>query len=332
MNKFHKILDSKPVLFADGATGTNLFSKGMEAGYSPELWNLEKPNIIKELHEDFIKSGSDIILTNSFGANSSRLKLHNLENDVDKLNFEAANLAKKAIVNNKDNLIVAGSIGPTGELFEPLGNLNKEEAISIFSKQSEFLFKGGVDIFWIETMSSLEEVEAAVLAVKKFKLPIICTMSFDTARKTMMGVDPIEFKKFAYDFKLDGYGANCGVGPAELLDTVCDFNIEKSDKIPVVAKANCGIPELLDGKTHYKAFPKTMANYSKLAKNFNVKIIGGCCGTTADHVKEMVESTDLYNKINNRYNKNSICALLGTPWENLNKIKNERKKRVRKRK
>ena len=105
----------------------------MEAGYSPELWNLEKPNIIKELHEDFIKSGSDIILTNSFGANFSRLKLHNLENDVDKLNFEAANLAKKAIVNNKDNLIVAGSIGPTGELFEPLGNLNKEEAISIFS-------------------------------------------------------------------------------------------------------------------------------------------------------------------------------------------------------
>ncbi len=326
MNKFHKLLEEKSILLSDGATGTNLFSKGLEAGYPPELWNLEKPEIIQNLHSEFISSGSDIILTNSFGGNSCRLKLHKLEKNVKKLNLSAARLARRVVDKLKSNTIIAGSIGPTGELFEPLGELNFKKAINIFSEQGKGLFLGGIDVFWIETMSSIDEVKAAFIALKPYNLPIICTMSFDTVGKTMMGIEPKELKKLAYELNFDGFGANCGVGPAELLDTICEFKVLKKEKIPIVAKGNCGIPEFVDGITSYRALPETMGNYTKLSISFNVKIIGGCCGTTPNHIKKMKEQLDLLPK-NPRFKRDDITELLGKPWNNFSiksKVSNKR--------
>ena len=209
-NPIAELIATKGWCVADGATGSNFFGRGLEAGYPPDLWCIERPEEVLWLHGAFLEAGADIILTNSFGANAQRLKLHKAEDRVAELNTVAAELAREATRQHHEDTgrrtVVAGSMGPTGELFEPMGLLNHENTVAIFSEQAQALAEGGAEIIWIETMSSLEEVAAAAEAARTTGLPVCATLTFDTARRSMMGVTPADYARFAEEIGLDMAG------------------------------------------------------------------------------------------------------------------------------
>ena len=294
MNKFLKILEEKSHILADGATGTNLFAMGLETGDPPAPWNIHHLDRIKALHQGFVDAGSDLFLTNSFGGTAFRLKLHKFENQVFELNKAAAQVARD-VADAADRLvIVAGSMGPTGEMIEPHGLMTPREASDAFKAQAEGLVEGGVDVLWLETMYAIEELEAAVDAIKEFNLPICATMSFDTAGKTMMGITPANLAKRSKELGLVGFGANCGVGAPDLLATITDINRNVAKGTTVIAKANCGIPEYQDGAIVYTGTEELMAEYVHLALNSGAKIVGGCCGTSFEHIRAMRKAMDVH--------------------------------------
>ena len=307
-------ITSRPYVIADGATGTNLFQVGLETGYPPELWNVEQPEKIRQLHQSFVDAGSDLILTNSFGGTGFRLKLHQSETRVYELNKAAAMLARYIADNAGRRVIVAGSIGPTGELFAPLGALDRDSAIAAFTEQAEALADGGADVLWIETMSALEEVEAATAAAKTTGLPVMATMTFDTAGRSMMGILPADYAQFAVEHGLHGYGANCGIGPAELMDAV--LGIKKDNAPFLIAKGNCGIPSYQDGAIHYHGTPELMAEYALFARDAGAQIIGGCCGTSPAHVAAMVTALD--GTARRPFDAAAMTIALGEAWAGLN--------------
>ena len=192
-NRFTRLLSERPWLLADGATGSNLFDVGLMSGDAPELWNVDHPERITKLHQDFVDAGADIILTNSFGGTVYRLKLHNAQGRMAELNTRAAQIARQVADASGRTVAVAGSMGPTGEIMEPIGPLSFEQAKAAFAEQALALAAGGADVLWIETMSSREEVEAAVAGAAVANLPIVCTLSFDTNGRTMMGISPSDF-------------------------------------------------------------------------------------------------------------------------------------------
>ena len=292
MNNLFKILDEKQYILADGATGTNLFAMGLETGNPPEPWNIDHKDRIRALHQGFVDAGSDLILTNSFGGNSFRLKLHNLESQVFELNQTAAMIAREVADEAGRTVVVAGAIGPTGEMIEPHGLMTAKQATDAFKIQAEGLVEGGVDVLWLETMYSIEELEAAIEAVKEFDIPVCATMSFDTAGKTMMGVTPAELAKRSQGFGLFGVGGNCGVGAPDLLAAIIDINRNMTDDTIIIAKANCGIPEFHDGAIVYSGTEELMAEYVHLALNSGARIVGGCCGTSFEHIRAMRKAMD----------------------------------------
>ena len=298
MHKIEKLIAEKGWLLADGATGTNLFSMGLDSGDPPELWNLEFPDRVYLNHQNFIEAGSDLILTNTFGANRFRLALHKAENQVHELNVAGAEIALKAADFCERTIIVAGSIGPSGGIIEPLGELTKAEVESAFTDQAIALKEGGVDVVWIETMSSEEEMECAIIATKKTGLPIVCTYSFDTHGKSMMGLEPKELARLAeqHSPEIIGFGANCGIGAAELIGSIlCLAKSRKNHSMHIVAKGNCGIPVFIDGEITYTGTEEIMAAYACYAKKLGATIIGGCCGTKQEHVKAMADALNADN-------------------------------------
>jgi 5-methyltetrahydrofolate--homocysteine methyltransferase len=292
---FTELLDNRPWLLADGATGTSYFQMGLMSGDAPELWNFEHPERIRTLHRGFIEAGADIVLTNSFGGSAYRLKLHKAEGQVREINREAARLARLEADAADRPVIVAGSVGPTGEIFEPVGTLTHAEGVAAFAQQAKALAEGGADVIWIETMSSEEELRAAVEGVGVAGLPIVTTMSFDTNGCTMMGITPGYFGLLSESLPVAAIGANCGTGAAELVATVLGIAGARPDAV-VVAKGNCGIPEFRDGHIHYSGTPELMADYARLALDAGARIIGGCCGTSADHLRAMREALEGHRK------------------------------------
>ena len=305
----------KGFILADGAIGTNLFAKGLETGDAPELWNLDAPEKVLELHREFVEAGADILLTNSFGANEFRLKLHNAQDKVELLNHEAVRLAKIAASEADKAVFVAGSLGPTGELFMPLGALSYDDAFAAFQAQAMAIKDAGADCLWIETMSSAEEMEAVVKAAQTTALPVFATMTFDTAGRTMMGILPSAYAEQANALSLDAFGANCGIGPAELLDTVQGFAQIETNSF-VIAKGNCGIPEYVEGAIHYHGTPELMAEYAICARAAGAQIIGGCCGTTPAHLKAMRDALDT-TPLEPILTAQEIESRLGKAWANL---------------
>lgn len=292
-NPLSSLLAEKGILLADGATGTNLFAMGLEAGEAPELWNESAPEKIARLHQDFIDAGSDIILTNSFGGTRHRLKLHKAEGRVHALNRKAAEIARAVADKAPRKVIVAGSVGPTGELLVPLGAMTYEDAVAAFVEQMEGLKAGGVDVAWIETMSSPDEIRAAAEAAVKVGLPYVYTASFDTAGKTMMGLPPRSIHSVAADIGEGpiAVGANCGVGASDILSSLLDMT-EADPNATIVIKGNCGIPEYRGAEIHYSGTPPLMAEYAHLAIDAGARIIGGCCGTACEHLKAMRQALD----------------------------------------
>lgn len=287
-----EMLASHEVLLADGATGTNYFAAGLESGHPPELWNEEHPDRVLALHQAFVDAGSDIILTNSFGGTAQRLKLHRAEHRVHELAERAARLARQVADAAPRPVVVAGSVGPTGELFEPLGALTHDVAVASFRAQMEGLLAGGVDVIWIETMSAPEEVRAAATAAIELGAPYVCTCSFDTAGRTMMGLLPTQLAEVVAQLPVAplAYGANCGVGASDLLVTVSSMC--SVDHGVVVAKGNCGIPQFQGTEVVYSGTPELMATYARMAADAGARIIGGCCGTSPTHLAAMRRALD----------------------------------------
>jgi len=294
-NPLSDLLNAKGVLLADGATGTSLFAMGLEAGEAPELWNEAKPENITKLHQDFVDAGADIILTNSFGGTRHRLKLHQAQDRVHDLNKRAAEIARAVADKAPRKVITAGSVGPTGELLVPLGAMTYEDAVAAFVEQIEGLKAGGAEVAWIETMSSPEEIRAAAEAAVKVGLPYVYTGSFDTAGKTMMGLHPKDIHAVAGDIG-DGpvaTGANCGVGASDILSSLLDMT-EANPAAAIIVKGNCGIPEFRGSEIYYSGTPPLMADYARLARDAGAKIIGGCCGTSCEHLAAMRVALDTY--------------------------------------
>ena len=294
---FTQALQTRPWLLADGATGTNYFQMGLVSGDAPEMWNFEHPDRVRSLHKRFIEAGADIVLTNSFGGNRHRLKLHNAQDQVREINVAAAKNARAEADASGRTIYVGGSIGPTGEIFMPVGTFPYEEGVSAFAEQAAALKEGGVDVLWIETMSSEEELRAAVEGAATAGLPIVTTMSFDTNGRTMMGITPSAFGALTASLATQpvAIGANCGVGASELVATVMGITAARPDAA-VVAKGNCGIPQYHDGHIHYTGTPELMADYARIALDAGAKIIGGCCGTSPDHLAAMRKSLETYTK------------------------------------
>ena len=287
-NALSRLLETREWVMADGATGTNLFAMGLEAGEPPELWNVDHPDRIRALHKGFVDAGSDLILTNSFGGTRYRLKLHNHQDRAFELNKRAAELAREVADAAGRPVIVAGSVGPTGEIFEPVGPLSIADAVIAFEEQIKGLMEGGAHVIWAETISSEEEIKAISMACANLNAPLCATLSFDTAGRTMMGITSTGYADMQSTLtaKPLAFGANCGTGAPDLLRTVLGITEASPDAI-VIAKANAGIPKYVDGMIEYDGTPELMADYARLARDSGARIIGGCCGTKPEHLVAM---------------------------------------------
>jgi 5-methyltetrahydrofolate--homocysteine methyltransferase len=271
-----------------------LFSMGLEQGSAPENWNFHHPDRVRRVHERYIASGSQIILTNSFGGNRYRLDLDGLGDRAREVNRAAAQIARAAADAAPREVLVAGSMGPSGGLFEPLGDLSYAEAVDAFEEQARGLAEGGVDILWIETMSDLQEVKAAYEGARRASeaLATTATMTFDTAGHTMMGVSPERAVEALSEMDLTAVGGNCGNGVEEIQSVIGKMHSTKPE-VALIAKANAGIPTLEKGVPVYKATPEAMADYARVVYAGGARIIGGCCGSTSSHVKAMAEALGL---------------------------------------
>ncbi len=283
-----RLLGERPWLMLDGATGTNLFAMGLTAGDAPEFWNVDAPEKIRALHRGFVEAGADVILTNSFGASRYRLKLHEAEDRARELAAAAARIARECAGETGRPVAVAGSVGPTGEIMEPVGALSRADAVAAFREQIAGLMEGGADVAWAETVSSTEELRAVAEAAAELGAPWCATLSFDTAGRTMMGVTSEAFAAFVQSLPTPpvAFGANCGTGASDLLRTVLGLS-RAAPGAAIIAKANAGIPKFVDGHVHYDGTPELMAEYACLARDAGARLIGGCCGTTADHLRPM---------------------------------------------
>ncbi|HIG24479.1 MAG TPA: betaine--homocysteine S-methyltransferase [Acidimicrobiia bacterium] len=284
MNVLNDLLEINGYLVIDGAMGTELFAAGLTSGDSPELWNVENPEAVQAVHRAYVAAGSDIILTNTFGGTRFRMKLHKLQDRVDEINQAATANARLAADEVERTVLVAGSMGPTGELLFPLGELTAQEAQEGFAEQAAALTAGGADLLWLETLSSLEEMEAGVKGAQSVSdLPIVVTMSYDTAGRTMMGVTGAEMGTRLAELRVSATGANCGANLADTEAAVAQIK-ESNGGLPVVAKGNAGIPVWVGSDLHYDGTPEIMAAHAHRLREAGITLIGSCCGSTPEHI------------------------------------------------
>lgn len=290
---FEELLATGDVLVADGAMGTTLFDLGLEGGGCPELLNAERPALVAEVHSRFIQAGADIVLTNTFGGNERRLRLHGLEAQVEELNAAAVACARAAVDASGRRVAIAGSIGPSGDLFEPLGPLTHQQGVEMFHRQAAALARAGVDVLWIETLSSWEELEAAIAGTAGLGIPVAATLSFDTNGRTMMGIRGSELGQWwaAHVRPPAALGANCGIGPGDAVSVALDITTAAPAAV-AIAKANCGMPLYETDRLVYPVGPERMSGYVDLAVRSGARIIGACCGSTPAHIAAIRAAVD----------------------------------------
>jgi len=290
MNRLKVLLETEPVILLDGAMGTMLMAAGLVSGGAPEEWNVLYPERVRAVHRQYIEAGSRLILTNSFGGNRYRLALHNLQSRVFELNQAAARNARLEADAAPRLVVVGGSMGPTGELLEPMGTLTMQDARQAFAEQAAGLADGGVDVLWIETMSDLNEVIAAIEGARSVTdLPIAATMTFDTRGHTMMGVSPQKAVQVLSQLDLVAVGANCGTGPDELEPVILKMR-QANPELILIAKSNAGVPRWQDNQLSYDGTPEVMAQYAIHVRELGARLIGACCGSTPDHLRAMAEA------------------------------------------
>ena len=295
MDRWQKLINQPGVIIADGAMGTMLQQAGLKPGDLPMLWNVQHADRVRAVHGAYLEAGARILLTNTFNGNRFRLAVHGLEGRGDELNRAGAQLLRAEIEDHTAKAgkgtfedVVAGDIGPTGEILAPLGKLLFEDAADAFARQAGALTDGGADLIWIETMSDLEEVRAAVEGTRRASpgIPVIVTMTFDTRGRTMMGVKPEAAATTLGEWRVEAMGGNCGNGPDEMLAAITKMRAAAPGAL-LVAKPNAGMPELVDGNTVYRATPEMMAQSAVQLRGAGARIIGGCCGTTPAHIAAM---------------------------------------------
>ncbi|MXZ95409.1 MAG: betaine--homocysteine S-methyltransferase [Acidimicrobiaceae bacterium] len=286
-----ELLQANGYVVADGAMGTQLFAVGLSAGDPPEAWNVHHTEEVRAIHRAYLQAGADLVVTNSFGGTSFRLALHGLQDQVVELNAAAARNARVEADAEMERagrrLLVAGSMGPTGELLEPLGNMSAAACEAGFAEQAEGLAAGGADVLWIETMSDLDEVEAAVRGARSAcDLPVAASMSFDTAGRTMMGVTGSELAERLGSLGLAAMGANCGNNIADTEAAVISMTAA-STGTPVISKPNAGVPVWSGDALVYDGTPEVLAAHAHRARGAGVAVIGSCCGSTPAHTAKI---------------------------------------------
>ncbi len=286
-NRLTKLVgDTAPVL-VDGGMGTLLQDRGLDDGGAGELWNVDRPDVVRESHEAYARAGARILTTNTFGGSWPRLQMHGLEDRVHEINKAAAAVARE--VADEHGILVAGDLGPTGELLAPLGTMDGTEAEEIFAEQLRGLRDGGIDVVLIETMSDLAEVEAAVRAAGAVvpDLPIIATLSFDTNLRSMMGVRPAQAVTSLAALGVDAVGANCGRGPEEMEAIAAEMVDARPEGVLIVAQSNAGLPQVVGDHFEYDKTPTDLAEHAKVLRSLGVDLIGACCGSTPEHISAM---------------------------------------------
>lgn len=282
MDRLAELVARSGTVLGDGAMGTMLQLAGLTEG-APERWNVERPEVVLAIHRAYVEAGSDFISSNTFGGTRNRLELDGLADRLAELNEAGARLAREAA----GERLVAGSMGPTGELMEPLGLLTPDGARESFAEQARALKAGGADFALIETMSALEEVQAAVEGARAAGLPVAVTMSFDTNFHTMMGVKPVKALATLAGWGVSVVGANCGNGPAEIERVMTEMSQARPEGVVLMAKSNAGMPRWKDDRITYGGTPEVMADYARKMVRLGVRVIGGCCGSTPEHIAAM---------------------------------------------
>jgi 5-methyltetrahydrofolate--homocysteine methyltransferase len=287
VDQLAELIGRRRIVLGDGAMGTMLHRAGLTEG-APERWNVERPDVVLSIHRAYVEAGSDFISTNTFGGTRNRLALDGLAERVTELNEAGARLAREAA----GERLVAGSVGPTGELMEPLGALTMGGARESFAEQAKALKAGGVDFALIETMSALEEVQAAIDGVREAGLPAVVTMSFDTNFRTMMGIQPVRAVATIAGWGVRVIGANCGNGPAEIERIMAEMSGALPEGVALMAKSNAGMPRWQADGITYDGTPEVMADYARRMATLGVRVIGGCCGSTPGHIASMRKALD----------------------------------------
>jgi 5-methyltetrahydrofolate--homocysteine methyltransferase len=281
VRSFSDRLAADRVLLADGATGTNFQDMGIEPGVAPEEWVIDAPERVRELHHRFVVAGSDLVLTCSFGATSLRLADGPLAGRAREVNIRAAELAREAV---GDDRLVAGSIGPTGQLVEPYGSLTRELCAGEYGAQAQALADGGADLLVLETFFALEEALWAIEGIQTVSdLPLVASFSFDQGTRTMMGLSPTEVVAGVAPLGVTAIGANCGRSLEDTDSIVAEF-LAQAPELPLWVKPNAGVPRVLGGAVVYEADPETLARHLQDYAERGARVVGGCCGSTPDHI------------------------------------------------
>jgi 5-methyltetrahydrofolate--homocysteine methyltransferase len=278
--------DDGPVLL-DGGMGTLLQENGLDDGGSGELWNVERPDVVAEIHEAYAAAGARVLTTNTFGGTRPRLAMHGLDDRVHELNEAGARIATS--VARRYGALVAGDLGPTGELLSPLGTMEPDDARALFEEQLAGLRDGGIDLVLVETMSDLGEVASAVEAAHRVvpDVPVIATLSFDTNLRTMMGVRPADAVEALAAAGIDAVGANCGRGPGEMEAIAAQLAEARTDGLLIVAQSNAGLPQLVGDRFEYDASPEELAEHARALRDLGVDLVGACCGSPPAHTAAM---------------------------------------------
>ena len=289
-SRFAEWIENGAVLVADGATGTELQAAGLQAGTIPEEWNVSHPDRVETIHLSYLEAGSKIIVSNTFGANRVKLARAGREDFVADANLRGVEIARRAA--EPYGALVAGDMGPGGELLEPLGTLTHDEAVEAYGEQARYLEEAGVDCAWIETMSDLNEALAAVTAVRQTtSLPVLCSLSFDTNGRTMMGVKPADAAGQLGKLGIAAVGGNCGASLGDMLQVIREM-AEVIPGYPLIAKPNAGLPRLVGGASVYDTSPAEMARNAVQCVEAGARIVGGCCGSTPAHIRAIAEAVN----------------------------------------
>ena len=287
MNRLAALLGGDRTVLLDGGMGTLLQDSGLEDGAPGELWNLENPDAVRAAHAAYAEAGARVLTTNTFGGTRPRLDMHGLGGRLDEVNRTAAQLARS--VADERGLLVAGDLGPTGELLAPLGTLTPEAAQALFAEQLRGLVAGGIDLVLVETLSDLGEADAALAAAREVAphLPVVVTMSFDTNLRTMMGVRPADAVAHLAAAGADAVGANCGRGPLEMEVIAAEMTAARPEGLLIVAQSNAGLPQVVGDHFEYDASAEDMAAHTARLADLGVDLVGGCCGSTPSHIAAM---------------------------------------------
>ncbi len=282
-NRFAALLGDRAPIF-DGGYGWLLQERGLPAGDCAEHWNLQRPEVIGGLHEEYAVAGASVLTTNTFGGTAPRLAMHGLEDQVEQVNRAAAAIARE--VADRHGILVAGDLGPTGELFEPMGTLTADAAVALFAAQLRGLVQGGIDLVLVETMSDLAEARAAIAAAQQVcpELPIVATMSFDTNLRTMMGVRPADAATELAAAGADVVGANCGRGPAEMTVIAEQLLAARPEGVLVLTQSNAGLPQLEGAEFVYTVGPDELGAHARSLRDAGVDLVGACCGSSPEHI------------------------------------------------